>query len=43
MKYIFLANIVVWIGISGYLLFLFRKHKNIENRLFELKMIKEEE
>lgn len=43
MKYMIISNLVIWIGMGIYLLFLNKKQKEIEDKVLEIKVIKEEE
>lgn len=43
MKYVILSNLIIWIGMGIYLIFLSKKQKEIENKILEITVIKEEE
>jgi len=37
MNYIWLANVLVWLGIGGYLVFLAKKNRELEQKIEEIK------
>lgn len=40
--YLFIANIAVWLGVCGYLLFLGRVQKRLAKRLARMEMLRDE-
>lgn len=39
MNYLLIANICVWAGVGGYVLFLARQHSNLERRVRQLEIL----
>lgn len=39
MNYLFLANVCIWIGVGGYVLFLAGQHRTLERRLQQLEIL----
>jgi CcmD family protein len=43
MNYLFIANVCIWLGVGGYVLFLARQHSVLERRVRQLEIIDGEE
>ena len=43
MNYLFIANVCVWLGVAGYILFLARQHSVLERRVRQLEILDADE
>jgi CcmD family protein len=43
MNYLFIANVCVWLGVGGYILFLARQHSVLDRRVRQLEMLDADE